>query len=185
MFLGLSLSDFTVLHVVLSFLGIVSGFAALILRPLGSRTSKAVTALFLATTLATSVSGFMFPFMHLGPGHVTGALTLVALVPVLLARYRYRLAGPWHRVYAIGAAVVLYLNVFVAVLQAFGKMTALHPLAPTPGGSPLLATQLFVLALFVALFILAAKLLDPPVSGRRSLVQRRSTRIVSHRFTPG
>jgi hypothetical protein len=103
-------------------LGVVSGFAALILGPLGSRTARAVTALFLATTLATSLTGFMFPFTQLGPGHVTGALTLVALIPALLALYHYRLAGPWRRIYTTGAAVALYLNVFIAVLQAFGKM---------------------------------------------------------------
>jgi hypothetical protein len=99
----------------------------------------------------------MFPFTPLAPGHITGALTLVALVPTLLALYRYRLAGPWRRVYAIGASVGLYLNVFIAVLHAFGKMTVLHPLAPTPGAPALFATQLVVMALFVGLFLLAGK----------------------------
>jgi hypothetical protein len=106
----------------------VSGFVARLVGPLGSRRAATLTALFLATTLATSVTAFMFPFTRLGFGHITGALTLVALMPTLLALYRYRLAGPWCRVYAIGAAIALYLNVFIAVL-----------------------------ALFVALFILAAK----------------------------
>jgi hypothetical protein len=79
------------------------------------------------------------------------------LVPALLALYRYRLAGPWRRVYAIGAAIALYLNVFIAILQAFGKIALLHPLAPRLSAPPLLATQLVVLALFFALFVLAAK----------------------------
>jgi len=157
MILGIPLAAFTALHVANSLLGIASGFAALILGPLGSRATRAVTALFLATTLVTSVTGFMFPFTHLGPGHITGALTLVALVPALLALYHYRLAGPWRRIYTTGAAVALYLNVFIAVLQAFGKMTLLHPLTPRLTAPPLLATQLVVLALFVALFLLAGK----------------------------
>jgi hypothetical protein len=157
MILGISLSSFAVLHVAISLIAIVSGFVALLVAPLGSRMAAALTALFLASTLATSVTGFMFPFARLAPGHITGALTLVALVPTLLSLYRYRLAGAWRRVYAIGAAVGLYLNVFIAVLHAFGKMTVLHPLAPKLASPPLLATQLVVLALFVALFILAAK----------------------------
>jgi hypothetical protein len=157
MILGIPLPTFTTLHVAISLVAIVSGFVALLVGPLGSRMAAALTALFLASTLATSLTGFMFPFTRLGPGHITGALTLVALVPTLLALYRYRLAGPWRRVYAIGATAGLYLNVFVAVLHAFGKMTVLHQLAPTPAAPPLLATQLVVMALFVALFLLGGK----------------------------
>jgi hypothetical protein len=157
MILGILLPTFTALHVAISLVAIVSGFAALLVGPLGSRMAAALTALFLASTLATSVTGFMFPFTRLGPGHITGALTLVAFVPTLLALYRYRLAGPWRRVYAIGAAIGLYLNVFIAVLQAFGKMTVLTPLAPKLAAASLLATQLVVMALFVALFLLAGK----------------------------
>ena len=157
MVLGIPLTAFTALHVTISLLGIVSGFAALIVGPLGSRTAKGVTALFLVTTLATSITGFMFPFTRLGPGHVTGALSLVALVPALIALYRYRLAGRWRRIYTIGAAVALYLNVFIVILQAFGKFTLLHPTAPTLAAPPLLATQLVVLALFLALFLLTGR----------------------------
>ena len=107
--------------------------------------------------MPTSVTGFMFPFTQLGPGHITGALTLAALAPALVALYRYRLAGPWRRIYTGGAAIALYLNVFIAILQAFGKSTSLHALAPRLAAPPLLATQLVVLALFVALLLLAGK----------------------------
>jgi hypothetical protein len=99
----------------------------------------------------------MFPFTVLGPGHITGALTLVALVPALIALYRYRLARAWHRVYEIGAPIALYLNVFIAILQAFGKFDLLHPRVPTLAAPPLLATQIVVLALFVALFLLTTR----------------------------
>jgi hypothetical protein len=155
--LGIPLPTFTTLHVAISLFAIVSGFIALLIGPLGSRTAAALTALFLASTLATSVTGFMFPFTRLGPGHITGALTLVALVPTLLALYRHRLAGSWRRIYAVGATMGLYLNVFIAVLHAFGKMTVLHPLTPKPAAPSLFATQFVVLALFVALFLLAGK----------------------------
>ena len=157
MILGIPLPIFTGLHVAIGLVAIVSGFVALLMGPLGSRMAAALTALFLATTFATSVTGFMFPFTRLGFGHITGALTLVALAPTLLALYRYRVAGTWRRVYAIGAATALFLNVFIAVLQAFGKMAALRPPAPTPAAPSLLATQFVVLALFVALFLLAGK----------------------------
>ena len=141
MIVGLSGYSFMLVHVALSLVAIVSGVAALLVDPLGSARAAALAALFLASTLATSVTGFFFPSVHLGPGHVTGALTLVALVPTALALYRYRLAGPWRQVYGIGAAVALYLNVFIAVLQVFGKIALLHPLAPTLAAAPLLATQ--------------------------------------------
>jgi len=155
--LGLSVYTFVLLHVALSLVAIASGVAALLVDPLGSPRAAVLAALFLASTLATSVTGFFFPSAHLGPGHVTGTLTLVTLVPTALALYRHRLAGPWRQVYGIGAAVALYLNVFIAVLQAFGKIPLLPPLAPTLAAAPLLATQLVVLALFVALFVLAAR----------------------------
>jgi len=157
MILGIPLPSFTALHVALSLVAIVSGFVALLVGPLGSRMAAGVTALFLASTFATSVTGFMFPFTRLAPGHITGTLTLMALVPTLIALYRYRLTGPWRRIYAIGAAVGLYLNVFIAVLHAFGRMTVLHPLAPKLAAPSLLATQFVVMALFVALFLLAGK----------------------------
>jgi len=157
MIFGIPLAAFTTLHVAISLLAIVSGFVALLVGPLGSKKAAAITALFLASTFIASVTGFMFPFTRLAPGHVTGALTLVALVPTLLALYRHRLAGRWRRVYVVGAAAALYLNVFLAVLQAFGKMTVLHKLAQAHAAPPLLATQIVVLVLFVALFLLAGK----------------------------
>jgi len=155
--LGLSISTLTLLHVAISLVAIVTGVATLLVGPLGSLRAAALAALFLVSTLVTSVTGLAFHSAHLGPGHVTGALTLVVLVPTALALYRYRLAGSWRQVYGIGAATALYLNVFIAVLQAFGKIAVLHPLAPTLAAAPLLATQLVVLALFVALFVLAGK----------------------------
>jgi hypothetical protein len=148
---------FTFLHVALSLIGMASGIVALYVGPLGSRGATCVTALFIVSTLATSLSGFMFPSLRLGPGHVTGAMTLLVFVPTLLALYRYRLAEPWRQVYTIGAATALYLNVFIAVLQAFGKVSILRPLAPSFAAPPLVATQLVVLAIFIALLLLAAR----------------------------
>jgi hypothetical protein len=62
--------------------------------------------------------------------------------------------GRW--VYVVGAVIALYLNGFVGIVQSFQKVPALKALAPTQSETPFLLTQLFVLALFVALAIIAA-----------------------------
>jgi hypothetical protein len=154
-YLGMSLSTFTVLHVAISLIGIASG--ALVLRDmLRSRQAAGLTAVFLVTTVATSVTGFLFPSTRLGLGHAIGALSLVVLVPTLMALYQYCLAGPWRGIYASGATAALYLNVFIGVRQAFAKSDTVQLLAPPP-----VVTQLAILAIFVGLGILAVKRFRP------------------------
>ena len=154
MYLGMSLSTFTVLHVAISLAAIASG--ALVLRDmLRSRQAAGLTAVFLATTLATSVTGFCFPAPRLGVGHLIGALSLLVLAPTLMALYRYRLAGPWGRVYAAGATAALWLNVFIAVMQAYARSPTLRDAAP-----PYMVTQATILALFVWLGWRAVKRLQ-------------------------
>jgi hypothetical protein len=134
-------------HVVLSLVGIFSGFVVMA----GLLTSKRLdgwTALFLASTVATSVTGFGFPFNHLLPSHVVGVISLVVLAVVILARYARHLTGAWRAIYVVGAMVALYLNVFVLIVQAFLKVPALKAMAPTQSEPPFLVTQLVVLALF-------------------------------------
>src|SRR5271169_2429379 len=121
MILGMSTATYTFLHVLISLVGIGSGLVVM----LGFLTGKRLggwTALFLATTVATSVTGFGFPFDHLLPSHKIGILSLVVLAVAILARYVFHLTGSWRRIYVISAAVALYLNVFVAVVQAFLKV---------------------------------------------------------------
>ena len=154
--LGMTTSTFTFVHVLLSLAGIGTGFIVVF----GLLTGKRLdgwTALFLATTVATSVTGFLFPFHQLLPSHKVGILSLIMLVVVILARYPFHLAGAWRRIYAIGAMVALYLNVFVGVVQAFLKIPALKALAPTQKEPPFLVAQLVVLVVFAGLTILAAK----------------------------
>ena len=115
------------------------------------------TALFLATTVATSVTGFGFPVDHLLPSHKVGIISLVVLAVAILARYALHLAGAWRRIYVVCAAVALYLNVFVGVVQAFQKVPALAAMAPRQTEPPFVVTQLVVLALFIVLAIVAAK----------------------------
>jgi hypothetical protein len=109
------------------------------------------TALFLATTVATSLTGFGFPFAHLLPSHVVGILSLLILALAIVARYAFRLAGPWRRVYVVSATLALYFNVFVAVVQAFLKVPTLKTLAPHQTEPPLAFAQGAVLVAFLVL----------------------------------
>ena len=155
MIVGLSISTFTAVHVVVSLLGIFSGVVVLggMFR---SQRLPGWTALFLATTVLTSVTGFIFPSDHLLPSHIVGVISLVVLAVAILALYGYRRAGSWRWIYVASAGVALYLNVFVGVVQAFQKLPFLQPLAPTQSEPPFLITQLVVLALFVVLTVVAA-----------------------------
>jgi hypothetical protein len=144
----------TFIHVVISLLGIGSGFVVMFGLLKGKRLDG-WTALFLATTVATSVTGFFFPFKQFTPAHGVGVVSLVALTAAILARYGRRLVGHWRWVYVASAVLSLYLNVFVAIVQAFQKITALKALAPTQSELPFLLAQLVALALFVALGIVS------------------------------
>ena len=149
------LSAFTVFHVLLSLAGIASGLVILY----GLLTNKRFdgsTKLFLVTTVATSVTGFLFPVHQFMPGHAVGILSLIVLVLAILGRYRFHLAGAWRRTYVISAAIALYLNVFVLIVQMFQKVPALHALAPTQSEPPFQIAQLATLVLFAVLTIRAA-----------------------------
>jgi hypothetical protein len=156
MIFGMTLSTFTTVHVVLSLVGIFSGFVVLI-GLLGGKRLDGWTALFLATTVATSATGFLFPVDHFLPSHGVGIISLVVLLVAILARYAFHLAGAWRWIYVVGAMVALYLNVFVLIVQSFQKVAALKAMAPTQSEPPFLVTQLVVMALFVVLGIVAAK----------------------------
>ncbi len=160
MILGMSFSTFTTLHVIISLIAIVTGLVAL-LGMLGGKKLGGWTALFLATTVLTSVTGFLFPFTKLLPSHVVGIISLVVLAAALLALYVFHLEGPWRWIYVVGAVLALYLNVFVAVVQAFQKLAFLQPLAPTQAEAPFIVAQVVVLAIFAALGFLAVKRFHP------------------------
>jgi hypothetical protein len=152
----LGMTTFTFVHVVISLAGILSGLVVLFGLIAGKRLDG-WTALFLITTVATSVTGFMFPFHKLLPSHVVGAISLVVLAIAILARYSRHLAGGWRRTYVISAVIALYLNVFVLIVQLFEKVPALNAMAPTQSEPPFKITQVVVMALFVVLGIFAAK----------------------------
>jgi hypothetical protein len=153
---GMTTSTFTLVHIWLSLIGIGAGLVV-IFGLLAGRALGGWTALFLITTAATSVTGFAFPFDHLLPSHKVGMVSLAVLALALLARYGLRLAGPWRRVYAVCAGLALYLNVFVAVVQAFEKVSFLNAMAPTQTEPAFVVAEVVVLALFAALTIGAAR----------------------------
>jgi hypothetical protein len=156
MVLGMSLSTFTLLHVIISLAGIGSGFIVLFGLLSGKRLDG-WTAIFLTTTVLTNLTGFLFPFEGLKPSYIVGGISLLVLAIAIWARYGGRLAGSSRWIYVVSAAVALYLNCFVAVVQAFLKIPALHALAPTGSEPPFLVAQTVVLAIFVWLTWLAAK----------------------------
>src|ERR1700732_103798 len=162
MILGMSLSTFTMLHVIISLIGVVSGLVVLS-GLLGSRMMPGWTALFLITTILTSATGFLFPFDKLLPSHMIGILSLVLLAIACIALYGMKLSGAWRAIYAVTAMVSLYLNVFVLVIQSFLKIGPLHALAPSvpPSEPPFAVVQGIVLVLFVLATIKAVRRFHP------------------------
>jgi hypothetical protein len=154
MILGMSTSTFTLLHVLLSLVGIGSGLLVLYRMIRGKRFDGA-TAIFLVTTALTSLTGFLFPFERVLPSHILGVISLAALVVAFMARYGRNLAGLWRSIYVVCAVLALYLNVFVLVAQIFLKVPAAHALAPTGKEPPFLIVQLVVMAIFIVLGIFA------------------------------
>ncbi|HEV1286722.1 MAG TPA: hypothetical protein VNU44_15480 [Bryobacteraceae bacterium] len=145
----------TIFHVALSLVGIGSGFVV-VYGLLKSKYFSGWTSLFLVTTVATSVTGFLFPFHQFLPSHGVGILSLIVLAIAMLALYRYRLEGGWRRTFAITAVIALYFNFFVLIAQLFLKVPALHDLAPTQSEPPFQIAQLVALVLFVVLGVRAA-----------------------------
>ncbi len=149
------LEIYTFLHVLVSLIGILSGFV-IIFGMLAGKRADNWTALFLAATVATSLTGFFFPVHQFMPSHAVGILSLMVLTLAIYARYPRQLAGAWRNVYVVGAVLALYLNVFVGVFQAFLKIPLLHAVAPTQTEAPFKMTQLAVLVSFVLLGIAGA-----------------------------
>ena len=149
-----------VFHVLLSLAGIASGLVVLFAM-INGRQLNGWTVFFLATTVLTSLTGFLLPSMGFDPARRVGVISLVALAAAIAALYGFRLRGAWRWIYVLTAAFALYLNCFVAVVQAFQKIPALHALAPTGSEPAFVITQVLVLGLFVILGILALRRFHP------------------------
>jgi len=160
MILGMSTATFTLLHVLISLIGIASGLMV-VFGLLTGRRLDGWTATFLATTALTSISGFAFPVDRLLPSHVVGILSLAVLALAIPARYIFHLRGSWRWMYVVGSAVALYFNVFVLVVQCFEKVPALKALAPTQKEPPFLVAQILVLLIFATLTVFATVRFHP------------------------
>ena len=168
MILGVSTETYTLVHVIISLVGIASGLVVMFGLLAGKRLD-AWTALFLLTTVATSATGFGFPFHKFTPAIGLGIISLVLLALAILARYVFHLAGGWRRTYVITAVTALYFNVFVLVVQSFQKSPALKKLAPTQSEPPFLIAQVVVLVLFVVIGIRAVKRFrEPAISAAKA-----------------
>ena len=144
----------TKIHVVISLMGILTGVVVLI-GLISGRRFNGWTAWFLVTTVATSVTGFFFPFHGVTPGIIVGIISLLLLAVAIFARYFRRFVGAWRWIYVVTAMIALYLNVFVLIAQLFQKVPSLKALAPTQTELPFLVAQLSTLLIFVVLTIAA------------------------------
>lgn len=146
----------TQVHVVISLVGILSGLVVMV-GLLGAKRLNGWTMLFLASTAATSLTGFLFPFHGFTPGIGIGIVSLLVLAIAIYARYVGRLEGAWRWLYVVSAMLSLYLNVFVLIAQLFQKVPALRALAPTQSELPFAITQIVILIVFVVLAIASTK----------------------------
>lgn len=163
MLFGLSLALYTKIHVLISLIGIAAGLVVAYGLIAGKR-YDGLTALFLATTVATSVTGFGFPIHGFTPAIGVGILSLVILAVALIARYALKLAGASRWVYVVTAMVALYFNCFVLIVQSFQKIEALHALAPKGNEPPFAIAQVVLLLLFITLTVMAVKRIRTPAA---------------------
>lgn len=150
------LTAYTILHVVISLVAIAAGFVVLY----GLLTSQRLdrwTRFFLATTIATSVTGFGFPVDKFLPSHALAILSLIALGVAVYSRYPRAMRGGWRVTYVIAAMISLYFNMFVLIVQSFLKIPALHACAPNGNEPPFAAAQLALLVAFIVLTVLAVR----------------------------
>jgi hypothetical protein len=150
------MTTFTAIHVLLSLIGIASGLVVLF-GLMTANEMRRSTLIFVMTTLATSMTGFFFPFHVFTPALGVGIVSVIILIAVIVARYQFRLSGAWRWIYIVGALSALYLNSFVLVVQAFLKIPRLHLLAPNGSGLPFALAQALVLAFYIATGALAIK----------------------------
>ncbi len=148
------LEIYTIIHTLISLVGIFTGLVVLFGLLVANRLDGWTKA-FLWTTVATSATGFGFPFHGVTPAHIVGIISLVFLAVAIYARYPRHLAGAWRWIYVVSAMIALWFNVFVLVVMAFRRVPALHALAPTQTEPAFQFTQLAVLLLFVVLTIFA------------------------------
>jgi hypothetical protein len=162
MILGMSITAFTILHVVISLIAIGTGFIVLY-GLINGKLLSPWNVVFLVTTILTSLTGFAFPNDKVTPGIILGILSMIVLAIALVALYVFHLKGAWRRTYAITAMIALYFNVFVLIAQTFEHVPTFHALAPTGTETPFKVAQTLLLILFAFLITKAAKTFRNPL----------------------
>jgi hypothetical protein len=157
---GIPTQLFLQIHVALSLVALVAGLIV-IYGWLSGKAFAALTVLFLATLILTSITGFPLPPFGFDPPRTVGVVSLILLAAAVLALYALRLSGPWRWIYVVTAMTALYLDAFVGVIQAFAKLPFLHKLAPTQSEPPFVIVQIVVFVIFVVLGILAVRRFHP------------------------
>lgn len=160
MVFGLSLATYTLIHVIISLIGIASGLIVLFAM-FGGKQFDGMTALFLATTALTSLTGLGFPFERVTPGIILAVLSLIVLAIAIVARYSFRMSGKWRSIYVVTAVIALYFNCVALIGQSFLKVPSLHALAPTGHEPPFAIAEGILLLLFIVAGILAVKKFRP------------------------
>jgi len=160
MIMGMSVSAFTTLHVLISLAAILIGLAVVWGMLTANRTGRLIFV-FLLTTALTTLTGFLFPIAAFIPALGVGIFSTFILVVTLAALYAFRMRGPWRWVFVTGAVLSLYLNVFVLVVQSFQKVPALKALAPRGSEAPFIITQGAVLAIFILAALLTLRRFQP------------------------
>ncbi len=160
MIFGLTLHNFTLVHVGLSLVGVLAGLNVL-LRMVRQRPLGASNSIFLIATVATSATGFFFPRTGITPGQIVGAISLAVLVLAAAALWLGNLYGTWRPIYVVSATIALWLNVMVGIIQAFAKIPHLHQYAPVGNEPIILVAQGLALVCFIALGYFAVKRFHP------------------------
>jgi len=155
---------YTIIHTLISLVAIFTGLVV-VFGMIGGERLDNWTKWFLVTAVATTITGFFFPFNGFTPAIGLGIISLPFLALTIFARYPKYLAGAWRWIYVVGAVICLYFNLFVLVVQAFEKITALHALAPTQTEPPFKLTQLIVLLVSALLAIVATIRFHPEPRG--------------------
>lgn len=160
MILGMTLPVFTFVHVAISLIAIFSGIVV-VLGMIRNMRLNVVTALFLLTTVLTSVTGFFFPFKGVTPGIILGILSLIVLFFAILARHAFHMRGSWRWIYVVCSVLALWFNFFVLIAQSFQKVPALHALAPKGSEPPFLIAQVIFMIVYIVLGYSAVKKFHP------------------------
>lgn len=150
------------IHVIGSLIAILVGLLVLY-GLISTRLSGPWTAIFLATTILTSLTGFPLAPFGFDPPRAVGVISLVLLAIAVAAYYAFHLAGAWRWIFVGCAVTALYLNVFVLIVQSFTKLPFLKALAPTQSEPPFVVAQAVALLAFVALGVLAVRKFRPQI----------------------